>query len=228
LHRLSPTKIAGSARLREEPSAGLLRDLMVALTGLLPTPPNPAQIIGLFCFRPALGFGVMSVSRARRFVGIGVFSLSCLLSGAAAACLPAVPATPASAALEQALAWDRSDRVFVARLVHVGPVEAAPLSPIITPNARRSTEVTLSSEQVLKGERGNSPDVFEVVLTSHCVASDLERGEVGDRFVVYVEPGEAGAPNGFVALSKLVEDRALEALARPGIQSNQSEPEHDH
>lgn len=168
----------------------------------------------------------MFASVARRLAGIGIVSLSCLLPGVAYACLPALPVTPADAEFEQTLAWDRADRVFIARLVRTAPVETAAPSLESLTRGGPMLEVTLTREQMLKGERELSPDIFEVLVRPRCVASDLERGQPGDQFVVYVEPKGSGVASGFIALSKLVEDRAIEALARPGIQSVQPEADH--
>ena len=54
---------------------------------------------------------------------------------------------------------------------------------------------------------------MEVAVRPNCVASGIERGAVGDLFLAYVSNDGTSTGPGFIALSRIVEPRTLEALA---------------
>ena len=135
--------------------------------------------------------------------------------GVALACLPALKPTVEEERFSQALAWDSADAVFVVRLVQTGPARANTRGP--TPDVPfdpdPELEMVVVPGQVLKNDGSIVPSSMEVAVRPNCVASDIERGAVGDLFLAYVSNGGNSTRPGFIALSRIVEPRTLEALA---------------
>ena len=140
-----------------------------------------------------------------------------LLAGPAQACLPPLALSPTDQAAhdlaEQSRAWTEATTVYVARVALSRVYETRTNGAALPPPAFQ-LEVVLSAEVLLKGELAPDASDLPVLVTPSCVPSDIARGRVGDRFIIYAGAEGPSTRSGIISLARLRHPETLDALAR--------------
>ena len=136
--------------------------------------------------------------------------------GLTMACIPPLERSAGEQAAddlaEQTLAWLEATTVYVAEIVEVLPVRPDPSSPPLVPGAP-GRQVVLHPRAVLKGPPDQRNPTLSLSTGAACVPSDIERGELGDRFIVYAGPEGPSSRSGIIALETIRHPGTLAALA---------------
>ncbi len=112
---------------------------------------------------------------------------------------------------EQSLAWLEATTVYVAEIVEFLPARPGQPSAPLLPGAP-SHQVVLHPQAVLKGSPVNGNPTIALLIRASCVPSDIERGELGDRFIVYAGPEGPSSRSGILALEAIRHPATLAAL----------------
>ena len=112
---------------------------------------------------------------------------------------------------EQGDAWTNAQSVFLARIVRLDYASEAADEPQPRLVRSPSYKVELQIEQVLKGTPSESAE-FVVLVEPWCVPSDIERGQVDDRFVVYAGPGGPSADSGLISVLRIRDPATLAVI----------------
>ena len=151
-------------------------------------------------------------------IASSIASATMTMAAPASACIPALERSPeaqqAVDLAEQSAAWANAETVYVALIVEVRAIPAGPDQPTLPPGASPTRQIVLVADQVLKGSLARSERISRRTQTPSCTPSDVERGRVGDRFVVYAAPTEPSAQDGVIALDRIRHPETLAALAR--------------